>query len=91
MIKCRNFIPKPKYCTPTNRYEVEEAIRALENHEAVGPGGLPAELMKVLADEGESDTLAKFQEIVVPVWRRGDVPQQRKHATIKVLHNKKWL
>ena len=43
-------------CRPLNdvpsRYEVEEAIRALANRKAVGPDGLPAELLKVLADEG---------------------------------------
>ena len=32
------------------RYEVEEAINALANRKAVGPDGLPAELLKVLAD-----------------------------------------
>ena len=35
-----------------SRYEEEEAIRALANRKAVGPDGLPAELLKVLADEG---------------------------------------
>ena len=48
---------------------------------AVGPDGLPAELMKVLADEGELNTLGK--------WWGGGVPQQWKDATIKVLHKKK--
>ena len=70
-----------------SRYEVEEAIRALANRKAVGPGGLPAELLKVLADEGEN-TLGKFHDIIVAVWR-GGVPQQWKDATIKVLHKKK--
>ena len=51
-------------CRPLNdvpsRYEVEEAIRALANRKAVGPDGLPAELLQVLADEGEFNTLGKF-------------------------------
>ena len=72
-----------------SRYEVEEAIHALANRKAVGPDGLPAELLKVLADEGELDTLGKFHDISVAVWRRGGVPQQWKDATIKVLHKKK--
>ena len=35
-----------------SRYKVEEAIRALANRKAVRPDGLPAELLKVLVDEG---------------------------------------
>ena len=72
-----------------SRYEVEEAIRALANRTAVGPDGLPAEPLKVLADEGELNTLGKFHDIIVAVWRGGGVPQQWKDATIKVLHKKK--
>ena len=36
-----------------SRYELEGAICALANRKAVSPDGLPAELLKVLADEGE--------------------------------------
>ena len=72
-----------------SRYEVEEAIRALANRKAVGPDGLPAELLKVLADEGEFNTPGNFHDIIVDVWRGGGVPQQWKDATIKVLHKKK--
>ena len=50
--------------------------------------GLPTEILKVLADEGET-TLGKFHDIIVAVWRGGGVPQQWKDATIKVLHKKK--
>ena len=42
-------------CRPVDdvpsRYEVAGAIRVLANQKAVGPGGLPTELLKVLADE----------------------------------------
>ena len=68
---------------------MEEAFRALANRKAVGPDGLPAELLKVLADEGELDTLGKFHDIIVTVWRGVGVPQPWKDATIKVLHKKK--
>ena len=57
---------------------------------AVGPDGLPVELLKVLVDEGDSDNLASFYEIVVAVLRREHVLQQWKDATIKVLHMKKY-
>ena len=70
-------------------YEVEEAIQALAIRKAAGPDGLPAELLKVLADEGEFNTLGNFHDIIVAVWRGGDVPQQWKDAAIKVLHKKK--
>ena len=73
-----------------SRYDVEEAIRALANRNAVGPDGLPAELLKVLADEGELNTVGKFHDIIVAVWRGGGVPQQWKDATTKVLHKKKY-
>ena len=72
-----------------SRYEVEEAIHALANRKVVGPDGLPAELLKVLADKGELNTLGKFHDIIVAVWRGGGVLQQWKDATIKVLHQKK--
>ena len=49
-----------------SRYEVEEAIRALANQKkAVGPDGLPADLLKVLTDEGELNTLGKFHDVIV--------------------------
>ena len=72
-----------------SRYEVEEAIRAMASRKTVGPGGVPAELLKILADEGESDTLEKVYDIIVAVWSEGGVPQQRKYATIKDLRKKK--
>ena len=37
------------------------------------PDGLPAKLLKVLAEEGELDTLGKFQDIIVAVWRGDSV------------------
>ena len=61
----------------------------MANNKAVGPDGLPVELLKVLVDEGDSNNLASFYEIVVAVWRRGRVPQQWKDATIKVLNKKR--
>ena len=60
----------------------------MTNRKAVAPDGLPAELLKFLADEGELNTLGIFHDIIVAVWRGGGVPQQRKYSTIKVLHKK---
>ena len=47
----------------------------LANRKAVGPDGLPAELLKALADEEELNTLGKFHDIIAAVWRGGGVPQ----------------
>ena len=49
------------------RYEVEEAIWGMANRKAVGPHGLPVELLKVSVDEGDSDILGNLYEIVVAV------------------------
>ena len=65
-------------------------IRALANRTEVGPDDRPAELLKVVADEVELDSLGKFHEIIVAVCRGGGVPQRWKDATIKVLHKKKY-
>ena len=73
-----------------SRYEVEEAIRVMVNRKVVGPDGLPVELLKVLVDEGHSDTLVNFYEIVAAVWRGRCVPQQWKDATIEVVDKKKY-
>ena len=62
----------------------------MAKQQAVGPNGLPAEPMKILADEGDFNTLENFHDIIVTVWRRGGVPQQWKCATIKVPHKKKY-
>ena len=48
----------------------------MPSRKAVGPDGLPVEVLKVLVDEGDSDSLGNFYEIVVVVWRGGRVPQK---------------
>ena len=55
---------------------MEEAIWAMADRKAVGPDGLPVGILEVLVDEGDSDNLVTFYEIVASVWRRGHVPQQ---------------
>ena len=56
-----------------SRYAVDETIRAMANRKAVGPVGLLAELLKILAD-GDSDVLVNLFDIVVAVWMGGGVP-----------------
>ncbi|CAB1104154.1 unnamed protein product [Ectocarpus sp. CCAP 1310/34] len=68
-------------------FEVEEAVRGMANRKAVGPDDLPAELIKLFLD-GDRGFLREFHAIVVDVWQTGNVPQQWKDATIKVLFKK---
>ncbi|CAB1107589.1 unnamed protein product [Ectocarpus sp. CCAP 1310/34] len=67
--------------------EVEEAVREMANRRAVGPEDLRAELIKIFLD-GDQRLLREFHAIVVDVWQTGDIPQQWKDATIKVLFKK---
>ena len=59
-------------------------IRGMPNWKAVGPDSLPAELLKI----DHPEFIRYFHNLLVNVWRTGDVPQQWKDATIKVLHKK---
>ena len=51
----------------------------------VGPGSLPAELLKL----DHPEFIRRFHDLLVDVWRTGDVPQRRKSAIFKILHKKK--
>ena len=65
--------------------EMVEAIGGMANWKAVGPDSLPVELLKL----DNTEFRWRFHSILVSVWRTGEVPQQWKDATIKVLHKKK--
>ena len=54
----------------------------------VGPDGVPVELFKI-ALSGDPALRQRLLDIVVGIWRGGDVPQQWEDAIIKVLHKKK--
>ena len=60
-------------------------IRDMPNWKAMGPDSLPAELLKI----DHPEFIRYFHNVLVNVWRTGDVPQQWKDATIKFLHKKK--
>ena len=51
----------------------------------MGQDSLPAELLKL----DHPEFIRYFHNLLVNVWRTGDVPQQWKDATIEVLHKKK--
>ena len=67
--------------------ETRRAIRGMHKWKAPGPDSLVAELLKI--DElAEPIVLERFHAILVEVWTGGQVPQQWKDATIKVLYKK---
>ena len=69
--------------------ETKKALRSMANGKATGPDELPAELLKLGLSDSSHEILLAFHDIIVAVWMRGEVPQEWKDATIKVLHKKK--
>ena len=68
--------------------ELTDAIRTLTNGKAVGPDGVSVELFKITLN-GDPALRQRLLDIVVRIWRGGEVPQQWKDTIIKVLHKKK--
>ena len=64
------------------------AIRSLVYGKAVGTGGISVELLKILLN-GDHALRQTLLDIVVFIWRGGEVPQMWNNAPITVLHKKK--
>ena len=64
-----------------------DAIRSMVNGKAVGPDGVSVVLFKITLN-GVSALRRRLVDIVVRIWRGGEVPQQRKYDIIMVLHKK---
>ena len=62
-------------------------MKATANAKAVGPDGLPAELLKLGLLQGRT-ILLELHQLTTLIWREGKVPQQWKDAAITVLHRK---
>ena len=67
--------------------EIATAMKAMANAKAVGPDGLPAELLK-LGLQQDRTILRELHRLTILLWRQGKVPQQWKDAVITVLHKK---
>ena len=67
--------------------EIATARKAMANAKAVGPDGLPAELLK-LGLQQDWTILPELHRLTILIWRQGKVPQQWKDAVITVLHKK---
>ena len=72
--------------SPTEE-EIATAMKAMANEKAVGPDGLPAELLK-LGLQQDRTILLEVRRLTTLIWREGKVPQQWKDAVITVLHKK---
>ena len=68
--------------------ELTDVIRSLANGKAVGPEGGSVELFKVTLN-GDPALRRRLLDIVVRIWRGGEVPQQWKDAIIMAFHKKK--
>ena len=67
--------------------ETATAMKAMANAKAVGPDGLPAELLK-LGLQQDRAILLELHRLTTLIWSEGEVPQQWKDAVITVLHKK---
>ena len=68
--------------------ELTDAIHSLANGKAVGPDGVSVELFKITLN-GDPALRRRLLDIVIRIWRGGEVPQQCKDTIIMVLHKKK--
>ena len=62
-------------------------MKSMANAKAVGPDGLPAELLK-LGIQQDRTILLELHRLTTLIWREGKVRQQWKDAAITVLHKK---
>ena len=67
--------------------EIATAMKAMTNENAVGPDGLPAELLK-LGLQQDRIILLEFHQLTTLFWREGKVPQRWKYAFSTVPHKK---
>ena len=68
--------------------ETKKTLRSMANGKAMRPDELPAELLKLGLSDSSHEILLTFHDIIVSVWMTGEVQQEWKDATIKVLHKK---
>ena len=55
--------------------EIATAMKAMTNAKAVGPDGVPAELLKVGLQQNRT-ILRDLHRLTILIWRQGKVPQQ---------------
>ena len=71
--------------------ELTDAIRSLANGKAVEPDRVSIKWFKITLN-GDTALRRRLLDIVVRIWRGGEVPQQWKYAIMMALHKKKdWM
>ena len=70
--------------------EMTCVIRSLANGKVIEPDGVSVDLFKITLN-GDPALRRRLLDIVVCIWREGEVPQQWKDAIIMVLVKKKGL
>ena len=65
--------------------ELTDAIRSLANGKAIGPDGVSVKLFKITRN-GDPALRRRLLDIVVRIWRGGELSKQWKDAIIMVLH-----
>ena len=68
--------------------ELTDAVRSLANGKAVGPDGVSLKLFKIALNDYPA-LRRRLVDIVIRIWRGGEVPQQWKYVIIMVLYKKK--
>ena len=68
--------------------ETKHALKSMANGMVMGQDELPVELLRLGLSDSSHEILLAFHGIIVAVWMTGEVPQEWKDATIKVLHKK---
>ena len=69
--------------------KTKNTLRSMANGKAMGPDELPTELRKFGFSDSSHEILLALHGIIVALWVTGEVPQEWKDASIKVLHKKK--
>ena len=67
--------------------EMAASMMAISNAKAMGPDGLPVELLKLELRQDRT-ILLELHRLTTLIWREGKVPKQWKDAFITVFHKK---
>lgn len=70
---------------PPTRYEIEAAIRRLNNGKSPGADGIPCEILK----HGGSALVDNITSLIQNIWELGEVPQEFKDAVVLPLYKNK--
>lgn len=69
---------------PPSLREVQDAIRKMRNNKAVGPDGIPAEVLKA----GGPDLLSHIHALLLKIWDKEVIPAQLRDALIVSIFKK---